>query len=141
MEVITEDQIRDLRDKQREYFMKGETLSFEFRVAQLKKLRKTIGEYEDELREALYKDLGKSNLESYTCEIGFILSSISHTIKHLKKWMKPEKKKTPISLFLSKSKVIKEPYGSVYIIGPYNYPFQLLIEPLIGALAAGNCAV
>lgn len=141
MEVITEHKIRDLRDKQRKYFMKGNTLTFEFRVAQLKKLRKTISEYEEALKIALYKDLGKNDLESYTCEIGFILSSISHTIKHLKKWMKPEKKKTPISLFFSKSTVIKEPYGSVYIIGPYNYPFQLLIEPLIGAIAAGNCAV
>ena len=141
MEVITEHKIKNLRDEQRKYFMEGNTLSFEFRIEQLKKLRKTISEYEEELKRALYKDLGKSDLESYTCEVGFILSSISHTIKHLKKWMKPEKKKTPISLFLSKSRVIKEPYGSVYIIGPYNYPFQLLIEPLIGAIAAGNCAV
>ncbi len=141
MEVITENQVRQLIDRQREYFMQGNTLSFEFRVAQLKKLKKIISQYEEALKGALYKDLGKSSFESYTSEIGFILSSISHTIKHLKKWMKPEKKKTPISLFFSKSMVIKEPYGSVYIIGPYNYPFQLLIEPLIGAIAAGNCAV
>lgn len=141
MEVITEHQVKKLKEEQKTYFMKGETLSLKFRVAQLLKLREVISNHEEELRVALYKDLGKSDLESYTCEIGFILSSISHTIKHLKKWMKPEKKKTPISLFLSKSKVIKEPYGSVYIIGPYNYPFQLLMEPLIGALAAGNCVV
>lgn len=141
MELITEKQIKELLDKQNEYFIQGNTLSFEFRIEQLKKLRKTIIKYEEELKTALYKDLGKSNFETYTSEIGFVLSSITHTIKHLKKWMKPEKKKTPISLFLSKSMIIKEPYGSVYIIGPYNYPFQLIMEPLIGALSAGNCAV
>ena len=141
MQLISEKQIKELLNNQNEYFTQGNTLTFEFRVRQLKNLKNAIIKYEEELKTALYKDLGKSNFESYTSEIGFVLSSISHTIKHLKKWMKPEKKKTPISLFLSKSMVVKEPYGSVYIIGPYNYPFQLLIEPLIGALAAGNCAV
>ena len=103
MELITEKQIKELLDKQNEYFIQGNTLSFEFRIEQLKKLRKTIIKYEEELKTALYKDLGKSNFETYTSEIGFVLSSITHTIKHLKKWMKPEKKKTPISLFLSNS--------------------------------------
>lgn len=138
---FTAQEIEQIVSRQKAYFMQGNTLSYEFRVRQLSKLKETIIRYETELAQALQADLGKSSFESYTSEIGFIRSNISHTIHHLKSWMKPEKKKTPLSLMLTKSKVIKEPYGCVYIIGPYNYPFQLLIEPLVGALAAGNCAV
>lgn len=138
---FTEQEIKRIIDDQKKYYLQGETMSYKFRVDQLNKLREGILKYQVQLEEALYVDLGKSGFESYTSEIGFILYSISHTIKHLKKWMKPEKKRTPISLIFTKSEVIKQPYGCVYIIGPYNYPFQLLIEPLIGAIAAGNCAI
>lgn len=138
---FTDQEIMDIIDGQKKFFSQGETLSYQFRVDQLTKLKESILKYQTQLEEALYIDLGKNRFESYTSEIGFILYSISHTIKHLKKWMKPEKKKTPISLMFTKSEVIKQPYGCVYIIGPYNYPFQLLIEPLIGAIAAGNCAI
>ncbi|MEN8077200.1 aldehyde dehydrogenase family protein [Clostridioides difficile] len=132
---------KEILNDQKEYFAKDNTLSFQFRLEKLKKLKKNIIAYEDELKVALYKDLGKSEIESYASEIGFVLASITHTIRNLKKWMKPEKKKMPITLFPSKSMIIKEPYGVVYIIGQYNYPFQLLIEQLIGEIAAGNCAV
>ena len=93
------------------------------------------------LEEALKKDLGKSAFESYATEIGFVLADIRYTIQNLQKWSAPKRVRTPLYLFPGKSKIQKEPYGSVLILGPYNYPVQLLAEPLIGAIAAGNCAV
>lgn len=141
VETFTEQEIQQIVTEQKTFFTQGDTLSYQFRVKQLNNLKQTIIKYQPQLEEALRVDLGKNAFESYTSEIGFILHSITHTLQHLKKWMKSEKKKTPVSLFFTKSKVIKQPYGCVYIIGPYNYPFQLLIEPLIGAIAAGNCAI
>ncbi len=91
--------------------------------------------------DALYKDLHKSEIEAYTTEIGFVYKSINMAIKKLKKWMKVSKVKTPLFMFGSKSYKVYEPLGNVLIIGPYNYPFQLVIEPLIGAISAGNTAV
>ena len=117
------------------------TLPLAFRIEQLEKLRNAIVEKEQILLKALQKDLGKHPFESYASEIGFVLQSIRHTIKHLKKWMKPKKVRSTWSLFPSKGEILNEPYGTVLIIGPFNYPFQLLIEPLIGAIAAGNCAI
>lgn len=123
------------------FFESKKSRNIDFRINQLRSLKSAIKKYEYKIYEALYKDLGKCEFESYTTEVGFVLSSISHTIKNLKKWAKKEKVKTPLYLFPAKSFVISEPYGTVLIIGPYNYPFQLLIEPLVGALAAGNCVV
>ncbi|RDY27290.1 aldehyde dehydrogenase [Romboutsia weinsteinii] len=123
------------------FFNAQRTLNINFRIESLKKLKNAIKNFEYEITEALYKDLGKSEFESYATEIGFVLSSIEHTIKNIKKWSKPKRVSTPIHLFPTKSEVIKQPYGVVLIMGPYNYPFQLLMEPLIGAIAAGNCVV
>ncbi len=123
------------------FFESKKSRNIDFRINQLRSLKSAIKKYEYKIYEALYKDLGKCEFESYTTEVGFVLSSISHTIKNLKKWAKKEKVKTPLYLFPAKSFVISQPYGTVLIIGPYNYPFQLLIEPLVGALAAGNCVV
>lgn len=123
------------------FFESKKSRDIDFRINQLRSLKSAIKKYEYKIYEALYKDLGKCEFESYTTEVGFVLSSISHTIKSLKKWAKKEKVKTPLYLFPAKSFIISEPYGTVLIIGPYNYPFQLLIEPLVGALAAGNCVV
>ncbi|WP_066392356.1 aldehyde dehydrogenase [Cytobacillus eiseniae] len=123
------------------YFRTNVTKDVDFRLHQLEKLREGILKYETKISEALQKDLGKHPFESYTTEVGFTLNSITHTIKRLKKWAKPKKVDTPLALFPAKSMVMYEPYGTVLIIGPFNYPFQLLIEPLIGAIAAGNCAV
>ena len=139
--IFSKEEIEKITAAQKTYFAKGVTLSYEFRAKQLAALKGTILKYEKELSQALYDDLGKSSFECYTSEIGFILASISHTLRHLKQWMRPQKKAAPMSLFGTKSKVAQQPYGCVYIIGPYNYPFQLLIEPLVGAIAAGNCAV
>lgn len=123
------------------FYESQQTRSMDFRINQLKKLKEGIKKYETRIYEAFYVDLRKSEFEVYTTEIGFVLGSISNAIKHLAQWTKPERVRTPLYLFPAKSYIISEPYGTVLIIGPYNYPFQLLIEPLIGAMAAGNCAV
>lgn len=138
---LTKQGAEDLLRRQKAYFRTGETLSYQFRAERLAALKRAVLARQDQLEQALKADLGKCSFESYATEVGFILSSISHTLSYLKRWMRPEKQKTPISLMGCRSRVEKQPYGSVYIIGPYNYPFQLLIEPLIGAMAAGNCAV
>lgn len=141
MELLTEKFVENILKLQKQFFNEGKTLSLSFRIDALNKLKNAILSFQTELETALSKDLGKSRQESYSSEIGFVLSEITHTQKHLKKWMKPDKVKSPMSVFSSKSYVMKQPYGSVLIIGPFNYPFQLLIEPLVAAISAGNCAV
>ncbi|MBE1557065.1 aldehyde dehydrogenase [Sporosarcina limicola] len=126
---------------QRSFYFTGETRSVAFRKKMLLKLKDAIIANEEAIMEALHKDLRKSPFESYVTEIGFVLSSISHMIKHLEEWMEQETVKTPIHLQPAKSFIIREPYGSVLIIGPFNYPFQLVMEPLVGAIAGGNCAI
>ncbi|MGN0711934.1 MAG: aldehyde dehydrogenase family protein [Anaerovoracaceae bacterium] len=130
-----------LLEAQKAYFDTNATRSLKFRTEQLKKLKKAIKNHEKQLLKAMEKDLGKNAHEAYMTEVGFLYSSISHTIKNLPKWMKNEKKKTPLYMFPSRSYVKNEPYGSVLILGAYNYPLQLVMEPLIGAMAAGNTAV
>lgn len=141
MELLTEQRISQLLQKQREFFATGKTLRPEFRLNMLRKLKNAILARQGTLEQALFADLGKSKQESYSSEIGFVLSEITHTCKHLKKWMRPIRAKSPMTVFSAKSYVMKQPYGSVLIIGPFNYPFQLLIEPLVAAISAGNCAV
>jgi len=122
-------------------FLSGNTLSYEFRVSQLKKLKRLIIEHQEEILEALYKDLHKSRFEAYSTEVGYVLKSLTSTIKSLKKWMKPKKVKTPFYLTTTSSYLTYDALGTVLIIGPYNYPFQLIVEPLIGAIAAGNTII
>ena len=126
---------------QRAYYDSGQTRNAAFRKEMLVKLKEAIRVHEGEITEALHKDLGKNPFESYVTEIGFVLSSISYIIKHLEQWMEPETVKTPVHLQPAKSYIVREPYGSVLIIGPFNYPFQLVMEPLVGAIAGGNCAI
>ncbi|MEK4436054.1 aldehyde dehydrogenase [Paenibacillus sp. FSL K6-2862] len=133
--------VKLILEQQHQFFRSGATRSAETRIERLTQLKQAIQKYESRLTEALHQDLGKSEFESYTTEIGFMMDSIKHTIRKVKKWVKPVKVKTQMALVGSKSYIIPEPYGSVLIIGPFNYPFQLLIEPLVGAIAAGNTAV
>ncbi|MGN4291839.1 aldehyde dehydrogenase [Bacillus cereus group sp. MYBK87-2] len=133
--------INNILEEHKEFFHTGATKTLQFRLEQLRKLKDGIQRYEKRIIKALHQDLGKSEFEAYVTEVGFVLDSINNTMKNLKKWMKPEKVKTPFTLWPAKSFIMKEPYGTVLIIGPYNYPFQLLIEPLIGVIATGNCAV
>lgn len=127
--------------KTRAYFDSGATKSYEFRKQQLLRLRAAVLQHETELLQAFKTDLKRNQEESWVTEIGFVLAEIKHTLKHLKSWMKPQKVATNLLNLPSKSFVYKEPLGVVLIIGPWNYPFQLLFTPLIGAIAAGNCAV
>lgn len=133
--------VTDILKEHQDFFNTTQTRNINFRLQQLEKLKEGIIQYESKITEALRQDLGKHPFESYTSEIGFVLNSITHTMKRLKKWAKPKKVKTPLALLPSKSMIMYEPYGTVLIIGPFNYPFQLLIEPLIGAIASGNCVV
>ena len=126
---------------QKEYFQSQATKSYPFRKKQLQILYKAIFENTDKIEEALYQDLGKPAFESYSTEIGFVLNSITYTLRHLKRWMKPKKYMPPVFLFGSYDTVAYVPYGISLIIGPFNYPFQLVIEPLIGAIAAGNTCI
>lgn len=130
-----------LTEAQKQFFETGRTRDLAFRICQLQLLADAMRKNETVLEEALKKDLGKSAFESYATEIGFVLADIRYTIQNLQKWSAPKRVGTPLYLFPGKSKIQKEPYGSVLILGPYNYPVQLLAEPLIGAIAAGNCAV
>lgn len=141
MKEITTIDVNNIINEHQKFYNKQKTRSIEFRINQLNILRNGIEKYQNKLIEALYKDLGKSEFEAYTTEIGYVLNSIRYAIKNLKRWAKPKKVRTPIYLMPSKSYIMSEPYGTVLIIGPYNYPFQLLIEPLVGAMAAGNCVV
>ncbi|WP_340398446.1 aldehyde dehydrogenase [Paenibacillus sp. FSL H8-0079] len=141
IQEVTRQEVEEILEQQRQFFRSGATRSAEARIARLTQLKQAIQKYESRLTEALYQDLGKSEFESYTTEIGFMMDSITHTIRKVKKWVKPVKVKTQMALLGSKSVIIPEPYGAVLIIGPFNYPFQLLIEPLVGAIAAGNTAV
>ncbi len=127
--------------KQRAYFATGITKSVDFRMAQLKKLRSAIEAYQPKLEEAIYKDFRKSKEEFYLTEISIVLGELKHHIKHLRGWAKPRRVKTPIHLAPSTSKVMQEPLGCSLIIGPWNYPFQLLMNPLVGAISAGCCAI
>jgi aldehyde dehydrogenase (NAD+) len=126
---------------QKEYFMTDATKSRDFRVSQLKKLRTMITDNAQAIEEALAKDLGKTPFEAYTTEVGFTLHSLNMAIRNIRKWMKTKRARTPFYQLFTRSYVMPEPKGTVLIIGPYNYPFQLIIEPLIGAMAAGNTAI
>src|SRR5690606_10936332 len=138
---LTNEKAAEILEEHHRFFATNKTKDLDFRLQQLQKLRAAIKKYETKILEALEKDLGKHSFEAFATEVGFTLNSITHTKKRLKKWAKPKKVDTPIALFPAKSMVVYEPYGTVLIIGPFNYPFQLLIEPLIGVIAAGNTAI
>ena len=125
----------------RQYFQSGATQSFAFRLLQLKRLKELVLENEQALYTALHTDLKKSNEESWATEIGFFLNELNYTIEHLKGWMQPTSVPTNLLNQPSTCYTIQEPLGVVCIIGPWNYPFQLLFTPLIGAIAGGNCVV
>ncbi|TDM00703.1 aldehyde dehydrogenase [Macrococcus carouselicus] len=124
-----------------QFFDTDRTKDPKFRKKQLKALRKEIKTREKDILAALAHDLGKGKLEGYASEIGIVLKSISMFIKEMKNYSKVETINTPLMQFPGKSYIMREPLGTVLIIGPFNYPFQLVMEPLVGALAAGNCAV
>ncbi len=125
-------------EAQRAYFKTDITLNVNFRLGYLKKLKAAIKTREKTIVAALKSDLGKSAEESYMSEIGMVLEDLSYHIKKLKKWVKPIKRSSPLAQFPSKSYMLPSPYGNVLIISPWNYPFLLSMQPLVGAIAAGN---
>lgn len=128
-------------DKMRHYFNSGATRSYAFRKEQLKKLKASILKHEQDLYDALHADLKKSPEETWVTETGMVISELNTALKNLKEWMSRDPVATNLLNMPSGSRVMKEPLGVVLIIGPWNYPFQLLINPLLGAIAAGNCVV
>ncbi|MBD0368535.1 MAG: aldehyde dehydrogenase family protein, partial [Flavisolibacter sp.] len=130
-----------LLEQMQQYFASGATQGYAFRRQQLEKLKEALYNHEHDLYEALYSDLKKNKEESWITEIGFAVTEINYALKKLRRWMKPQKVKTNLLNQPSKSYVLHEPLGVVLIIGPWNYPVQLSLVPLIGAIAAGNCVM
>lgn len=133
--------VEALVSEQRKYFLNDYTRPVDFRVRQLRKLRTALKANEKIILDALYEDLGKSSTEAYMTELGIIYQEINYAIKHLKKWASPKKVKSSIMSLPASSHIYAEPYGVTLILSPWNYPVNLTIGPLIGAIAAGNCAV
>ena len=134
-------QIEQLHSQQQQFFRSGETIPYSYRVNALKLLKAAIIKYEEEIYDALWKDLHKSKFEAYASEIGFVLEELSFHIRRLKNWMKPKRVGSGLTMFPATTYRYYEPLGNVLIIAPWNYPFQLLIAPLVGAISAGNTAV
>lgn len=127
--------------KQKEFFESGKTLPLEFRMNQLKRLRDSVERNERTILEALYQDLRKSEIEAYSSEVLMVTAEINYVLKRINKWVRPKKVRTPLMHLPAKSLVYPEPAGVVLILSPWNYPFQLTFAPLVGAIAAGNCAI
>ena len=138
---MTEQELKELNHKQLEFFRRGLTRDPDYRLEVLKKIKELIIKNEDNLFEALLKDLGKCPFESYSSEVGIVLQELNLIIRNLKKWSQPKRVYTPLVLSIATSRYHYEPFGRVLIISPWNYPFQLLFVPLIGAVAAGNCVL
>ena len=135
------DYIESILEKQKEFFDSNTTKDVQFRIENLNKMKEIIEANEKNIMEALNKDLGKSEFEAYSTEVGITLSEMNYVINNLKKWAKPKKVKTPITDFKSTSYICPEPYGETLIISPWNYPFQLTFAPLVGSIAAGNTVI
>ena len=139
--MYTENDIKNIVEKQRQYFKTGETLSIDFRLAQLNKLKNAVLKHEDDIKKALYEDLGRCESESYLLDIGTIILEINETIHGLRKWARPELHFSGLVCFPSIfTKVYKMPYGVTLIIAPFNFPFLLSLGVLIAAIAGGNTA-
>ncbi|MGX7149376.1 aldehyde dehydrogenase family protein [Enterococcus ureasiticus] len=133
--------LQNILKKQHDFFNTNQTKSIPFRKAQLEQLLNNIKKHEEDFYWAFEKDLKKPKAEVYATEFGLVLSAIKDMLKHIDKWTKTENKPRAISSLLNKNTVTLEPFGTVYIIGPFNYPLLLTLVPLIGALGAGNCVI
>lgn len=133
--------VKPIVEAQRAYYESGATIPVKARIEALKILKTAVEQYSEQLLAALKEDLGKSRSEAYMCEVGLTLSEISHVLSHIKRWARTEWKMTAITNSLAHSSIVKEPYGVVLIMSPWNYPVLLTLEPLVGALAAGNTVI
>jgi len=133
--------LQALLESQQLFFTSGKTRGLSYRKEALKKLRSAILMHEEELYQALHKDLHKSSFESYATEIGFVLDELRFHLKKLHKWVQPKRVSSSLVSFPAKGYKTHEPLGTVLIIAPWNYPFQLMVAPLIGAISAGNTVI
>ena len=133
--------LEKLFKSQKEFFWSGKTRDIDFRIESLTKLKDIVQAYEQEILDAVYKDLHKDAIDGYATEIAGFNAEANYAIKNVHFWAKIESVETPVYMLPSKSYLQKEPYGVTLIISPWNYPFQLLMLPLVGAMAAGNTAI
>ena len=138
---VSEEWIATKIHSMRNFYASGKTKNIDFRIRQLKNLKAAINQFEPEITQALWDDLHKSKEEVYLTEISIIIKEIDFHLKNLKKWTQPEKVPTAVYLKPSSGKIIYEPLGVALIIAPWNYPFQLIFDPLVGAISAGCCAI
>lgn len=141
MKEKAEKEIAGILKKQRSFFEKGVTKAYGFRQAALARLEQALTVYEEELCRALHTDLHKSPSESYMAEVGLTKAELRFVRRHLYRWMRPQRQMTEVSQIPARAYSLSEPYGVVLIMAPWNYPVLLCLEPLIDAIAAGNCAV
>lgn len=141
MENISTEKIISIVNSQKAYFKSGATLDISFRKEMLKKLYDAINRWESRICDALWTDLHKSYEEAYLTELSIVTGEIKNHIKHVSSWAKRERRRSPLKLFPSRSYVVKEPLGNTLIVSPWNYPVQLLLNPLVGAISAGCTAV
>lgn len=141
LENCSNERIVFLRKAQKEYYRSGKTLSISFRKEMLKKLLDAMNKWEERLADALWEDLHKSYEEAYLTELSIVTCEIRTHLEHIEKWAGRTRRRSPLKLFPSRSYVVKEPLGNTLIIAPWNYPVQLLLNPLVGAVSAGCTAV
>ncbi len=134
-------EIKEIFDAQKRFFLSHETRDVRFRREALKRLRRAIMEWEPRLTEALQSDLGKVAMEAYMSEIGMVLAGLRDTLAHLRRWSRTKRVMAPLSQFPASCEIIPEPYGVALIVSPWNYPVLLGLDPLVAAIAAGNCAI
>lgn len=137
----TQNEIHGLVEKQKAFFKTGKTRNIQFRIESLKKLENILVKKEKQIIDVLKQDLGKPQLEAYSTEVAYVLEDIRYVLKNIQSWAEPQSVSSPLVLQPAKSQIYSEPFGVTLIIAPWNYPFQLTVSPLIGALAAGNTAV
>lgn len=138
---MTTEEIKQIVEAQRRFFYSKTTLSIEYRLNALRRLKACILKHETEIHQALKSDLGKSPFESYMCETGLVLSELRYMLQHIPKFAREKRVHTPLAQFPSRSFKKPSPYGVTLIMSPWNYPFMLTIEPLVDAIAAGNTAI
>ena len=137
----TEQAIQALLEQQRAHFFSGRTLPVQARIQALDRLEQAILDHEEDLYQALQADLGKSRMEAFLCEISLTLSELRYVRRHVRRWARKKPVLPSLAQFPGRCSVLTEPYGAVLILSTWNYPVLLTLEPLIGAIAAGNCAV
>ena len=133
--------ISNTRQKQKAYFHSGATLALPFRKQMLRKLASAMHQYEKALTDALWQDLHKSYEEAYLTELSIVYGEIRNHVRHMRRWARPERKSSPVAIMPATSKIIKQPLGNTLIIAPWNYPVQLLLNPLGGAISSGCTAM